>query len=65
MNQNTRTPKDVSPTIMAARSRLSAALQKQNELATASVSNPALEGDYQRAVAAVAAAEADLQEMTQ
>jgi hypothetical protein len=52
-------PQPVSPATSAARSRLAAALQKQAELANASVTNPALEADYQRAVADVAAAEAN------
>jgi hypothetical protein len=53
-----------TPQLDAARSRFSAALEKQKELATASIANPALEPDYQRAVLAVAAAEAELKGMT-
>jgi hypothetical protein len=49
-----------NPDLDAARSRYAAALQKMSALANASVANPALEGDYQRAVADVAQAEAEL-----
>lgn len=48
----------------AARVRLAQALQRQKDLANASVTNPALEADYHRAVADVAAAQDELQEMT-
>ena len=46
--------------LAAARSRYAAALQKMSALANASVANPALESDYQRAVADVAKAEAEM-----
>jgi hypothetical protein len=49
-----------TPDLAAAKSRYAAALQKMSALAMASVSNPALEGDYQRAVSDVAKAEAEL-----
>ena len=43
-----------------ARARLGKALQRQKELGEASVNNPALEPDYHRAVAEVAAADSAL-----
>jgi hypothetical protein len=58
-------PKSASPATLAARSRLSAALMRQNELATASAKNPALDDDYKRAVADVVAAETALHEVSQ
>jgi hypothetical protein len=51
------------PATDAARSRLSVALRKQSDLAISSATNPALDRDYQRAVADVAAAEAELKGM--
>jgi hypothetical protein len=57
-------PRPANAGLAAARARFSAALQKQSELAFASVANPALEPDYQRAVADVARAEAELKGMT-
>jgi hypothetical protein len=44
----------------AARARYAAALQKMSEMATASVNDPRMEGEYQKAVQAVADAEAAL-----
>ena len=49
-----------TPDLDTARSRYAAALQRMSNLANASVANPALESDYQRAVADVAKAEAEL-----
>ena len=57
MNPFTR---PATPDLAAAKSRYAAALQKMSALAMASVANPALESDYQRAVLAVAKAEAEL-----
>jgi hypothetical protein len=45
---------------VAARAKYSQALQRMQELANASINNPALEPEYERAVAAVAAAEKEL-----
>jgi len=52
--------KNESPALTAARARYSAALQKMSEMATASVNDPRMEGAYQKAVEAVASAEAEL-----
>jgi hypothetical protein len=57
-------PRPANPQLDAARSRYSAALQKMSDLASASVANPALEGDYQRAVSDVARAETELKGIT-
>jgi hypothetical protein len=59
----TMKPEVPNPEMEGARQRLSRALLRQSELATASVADPALEVDYQRAVADVAAAEAALVEL--
>ena len=53
-----------SPDLAAAKSRYAAALQKMSALAMASLANPALESDYQRSVADVAKAEAELKGLT-
>ncbi|MGH7489405.1 MAG: hypothetical protein ACREMY_27965, partial [bacterium] len=59
----TPSQKNEPPAITSARSRLSQALRRMQELANASVSNPGLEADYSRAVADVGAAEAALKEI--
>jgi hypothetical protein len=63
MTENAMAKEEPNAAMLGARARYAAALQKMSELANSSVTNPALEPDYERAVQAVAAAEAALREV--